>query len=71
MSLLRMENIPGQQLSGVGDDELEWITTESMDRYQYEDYELSDSFTKRFEGQDIDAQIDEELRKIELTMPSK
>ena len=79
MSLLRMENILGQQLSGVGDDELEWITTESMDRYLYEDYELSsirqfsDSFAKRFEEQeiDIDAQIDEELRKIELTMPSK
>ena len=51
--------------------ELEWITTESMDRYLYEDYELSDSFEKRFEGQDIDTQIDEELRKIELTMPSK
>ena len=43
----------------------------SMDRYLYEDYELSDSFAKRFEGQDIDAHIDEELRKIELTMPSK
>ena len=43
MSLFRMENIPGQQLSGVGDDELEWIPTESMDRYLYEDYELSDS----------------------------
>ena len=58
-------------MSGVGDDELEWMTTESIDRYLYEDNELSDSFAKRFEEQDIDAQIDEELRKIELTMPSK
>ena len=54
----------------VGDDELEWITTESMDRYLYE---LPDSFAKRFEEQeiDIDAQIDGELRKIESTMSSK
>ena len=71
MSLLKMENIPGQQLSGVGDDELEQIITESMDRYLYEDYELSDSFAKRFEGQDINPHIDEELCKIEFTMPSK
>ena len=60
-----MKNVPGQQVSGVDDNELKWITTESMDRYLYE---LSDEFVKRLEEQevDIDAQIDEELRKIEL-----
>ena len=66
MSLLDMTNIPGQQISGCGDDELEWITTESMDRYLYE---LSDTFVRRLDEQDIDidAQIDEDLRKIELS----
>ena len=47
------------------------IIDRSMDRYLYEDYELSDSFAKRFEGQDINPHIDEELCKIEFTMPSK
>ena len=66
MSLLDMTNIPGQQISGCGDDELEWITTESMDRYLYE---LSDTFVRRLDEEDIDidAQIDEDLRKIELS----
>ena len=46
-----------------------------MDRYLYEDYELRAYQTHSQNDSkgkiDEDTQIDEELRKIELTMPSK
>ena len=36
MSLLNLENVPGNMVSGLGTDELEWVTTESSDRFVFE-----------------------------------
>ena len=36
MSLLNLENVPGNMVSGLGTDELEWVTTESSDTFVLE-----------------------------------
>ena len=64
MSLLDFKNVPGGQISGVNDEESKWISSETFDRYLYE---LSDDFVRSLEEQenDINPEVDEELKKIE------
>ena len=33
MSVLNLENVPGKMVSGLGTEELEWITKESSERF--------------------------------------
>ena len=49
MSNLR--NLPNEMVSGVSDEELQWITHESNDRYIKE---LSDEFLKEFQSPEED-----------------
>ena len=46
LSLLDLNNVPGGQISGLNDEELQWITSETFDRYLYE---LSDDFVRSLE----------------------
>ena len=54
--LLNLDNIPNKQISGLGDEELEWVKSESNDRYVVElDYEIfKDLNDFGFEGMDAD-----------------
>lgn len=49
MSLLNLENVPGNMVSGLGTDELEWVTTESSDRFVLE---LDPDFLKEMNSED-------------------
>ena len=70
MSLLDLNNVPGGQISGLNDEELKWITSETFDRHLSE---LSDDFVRSLEEpeSDIDPKVEllnlnEELKKIEI-----
>ena len=65
MSLLNMQNIPNQQISGLSDYELKWVTKESDERFVKE---LSNGFLSYLndeENEDIPDELLAKLEKIE------
>lgn len=65
MSLMNFENIPNQQIQGLNDNELQWVTQESGERFLTE---LSDSFLSYLNGEEnenISKAVIEELERIE------
>ena len=64
--MLNFENIPGHQISGLGTEELEWVSRESNDRFLKE---LSDdliSYLNDVEGSSVPQSILDELDQIEM-----
>ena len=47
MALLNLNNVPGNIISGMNSSELEWLTTESSERFVFE---LSDDFLSMLDG---------------------
>ena len=69
MSLLNMDNVPGGLLSGVSDDLLDYITSESNERYLIECGALFDDYLIEQEGSltnvDLPKEIEELLDDVE------
>ena len=66
-SMLNLENVPGNEISGNSTEELDWITRESNDRYLYE---LSAAFVESLDNLedfsiDINEEIDRDLKILE------
>lgn len=67
--LLNLQNIPGEIISGLGDDELNWVSSISNERYIWE---MSPSFldmlnSDEIHDPDLDIEIINELDKLENT----
>ena len=58
MSLINMANIPNNQISGESDEMLQWLESESMERYVSE---LSRSFREELEEIEVYEDVDEEI----------
>jgi len=60
-----MQNIPNQQISGLCDEELNWVTEQSGDRYMAELSEGFLSYLNNEEKEDISEELLAELEKME------
>jgi len=71
MSLIDLSNIPGNQISGLDDEMLAWITEESNSRYIEE---LSASFVRQLDNQtlnEIPEDVENELDRLEMASVPK
>jgi len=56
--MMNYENIPGNMISGLSDEVLQWVTSESGDRYLTE---LSYTFTEEIEKMEVFEDIDDDI----------
>ena len=71
MSLIDLSNIPGNQISGLDDEMLAWISEESNSRYIEE---LSASFARQLDNQtlnEIPEDVENELDRLEMASVPK
>ena len=72
MCLLNLQNVPGNEICGMRDDLLQWVTSKSDERYLHE---LSDSFLQMLNDDEsseiISPQITKELDLLEREFTPK
>jgi len=68
MSLLNLGNVPNNEICGLSDEMLNWVTTESCDRYITE---LTKGFQEELENMEVYEDLDDETLKMLREVESK